>query len=93
MVAPVAVGGGVRVKVLEAAARGIPVVTSPAGVGSVEQLLGLDPVADDAFVARCRALLQDAASAAAEGARIHATNAELWTTRRGRDAVLDWLDA
>lgn len=93
MVAPVAVGGGVRVKVLEAAARGLPVVTSPAGVGSVERLLGLDPVDDDRFVARCRALLEDADAAAAEGARVHAVNAGLWTTRRGRDAVLDWLDA
>lgn len=93
MVAPVAVGGGVRVKVLEAAARGLPVVTSPAGVGSIEGLLGLDPVADEGFVERCRALLQDAGAAAAEGARVHATNADLWTARRGRDAVLDWLGA
>lgn len=93
MVAPVAVGGGVRVKVLEAAARGLPVVTSPAGVGSIEQLLGLTPVADEGFVERCRELLLDADLAAAEGTRLHTTNAELWTTRRGRDAVLDWLDA
>ncbi|WP_243640454.1 glycosyltransferase [Nocardioides jejuensis] len=93
MVAPVAVGGGVRVKVLEAAARGLPVVTSPAGVGSIESLLGLDAVPDDGFVARCRALLGDADAAAAEGARLHATNEALWTGRRGRDAVLDWLDA
>lgn len=93
MVAPVAVGGGVRVKVLEAAARGLPVVTSPAGVGSVEGLLGLDAVDDDRFVERCRALLLDADAAAAEGARLHATNEALWTSRRGRDAVLDWLGA
>ncbi|MDO7869005.1 glycosyltransferase [Nocardioides jiangxiensis] len=93
MVAPVAVGGGVRVKVLEAAARGLPVVTSPAGVGSIESLLGLDPVPDDGFVARCRDLLGDASVAAGEGARLHATNEALWTGRRGRDAVLDWLDA
>lgn len=93
MVAPVAVGGGVRVKVLEAAARGLPVVTSPAGMGSIEALLGLDAVGDEGFVARCRALLGDADAAAAEGARLHATNADLWTRRVGRDAVLDWLDA
>lgn len=93
MVAPVQVGGGVRVKVLEAAARGLPVVTSPAGVGSIEALLGLDRVPDDGFVARCRALLTDAGAAAAEGARLHAVNADLWHGRRGRDSVLDWLDA
>lgn len=93
MVAPVAVGGGVRVKVLEAASRGLPVVTSPAGVGSIEQLLGIEPVADDGFVARCRELLQDAGAAAAEGERLHRVNAGLWTARRGHDAVLDWLGA
>ncbi len=91
MVAPVAVGGGVRVKVLEAAARGIPVVTSPAGVGSIEALLGLEPVGDAGFVAACRALLGDRQAAAEAGARLHATNAALWESRRGRDAVAGWL--
>jgi hypothetical protein len=91
MVAPVSVGGGVRVKVLEAAARGLPVISSPAGVGSVEQLLGLDPVTDEHFVARCRGLLADAGAAAQTGAALHAVNAALWHDRVGRDAVLAWM--
>ena len=33
LVAPVAIGGGVRVKVLEAAARGLPVVATRPGSG------------------------------------------------------------
>lgn len=93
MVAPVSVGGGVRVKVLEAAARGLPVVSSPAGVGSVEHLLGIDPVPDGEFVARCRGLLADAGAAAEAGTALHAKNAALWHDRFGRDAVLSWMSS
>lgn len=91
LVAPVPVGGGVRVKVLEAAARGLPVVCSAAGLGSIERLLGLTASDGAAFVARCRELLQDPALADAEGAALHATNQQLWDDGRGRDAVLGWL--
>lgn len=91
LVAPVSTGGGVRVKVLEAAARGLPVVSTAAGVGSVESLLGIVPADGDAFVARCRALLLDAGLAAAEGAALHRSNTDHWERRTGRDAVLDWL--
>lgn len=91
LVAPVDTGGGVRVKVLEAAARGLPVVSTPAGVGSIESLLGLTPADGDGFVARCRALLLDADLAAAEGGALYRSNTHHWQQRTGRDAVLDWL--
>jgi glycosyltransferase involved in cell wall biosynthesis len=94
LVAPVSVGGGVRVKVLEAAARGLPVVCTGAAVGSIESSLGIAAArAVDTFVARCRSLLSDAARAAEEGARLHAANAQRWTDRVGHDAVHTWLSA
>lgn len=94
LVAPIDVGGGVRVKFLEAAARGLPVVTTSAGVGPIEASLGIEPSVDeDAFVERCRVLLGDAWLASAAGGALHATNQRLWDERRGRDAVLEWLAA
>jgi glycosyltransferase involved in cell wall biosynthesis len=94
LVAPISVGGGVRVKVLEAAARGLPVVLTRAGVGPIEAALGLTPAQDRAdFVAQCRAMLLDRGSAAEAGARLHAANTRRWTERHGQDAVLGWLGA
>lgn len=92
LTAPVEVGGGVRVKLLEAAARGLPVVCSPEAVGSIEAEIGMSPAADeDDFVERCRAFLIDADLAGAEGSRLHATNARRWSDRVAQDAVLGWL--
>lgn len=94
LTAPVTVGGGVRVKLLEAAARGIPVVCSTEAVGSIEAAIGMAPTADEAdFVARCRAFLLDADLAAGEGARLHDINARRWSDRVAQDAVLGWLGA
>lgn len=94
LVAPIDVGGGVRVKFLEAASRGLPVVTTRPGVGPIEASLGIEAsVGEEAFVNRCRALLLDPHEAAAAGAVLHETNAGLWAERRGQDAVLRWLAA
>ena len=92
LTAPVTVGGGVRVKLLEAAARGIPVVCSTEAVGSIEAAIGMAAAADeDEFVNRCRAFLLDADLAAAEGTRLYEINARRWTDRIAQDAVLEWL--
>jgi len=92
LTAPVGVGGGVRVKLLEAASRGIPAVCTTEAVGSIEAALGLSAAPDEVrFVAHCRTLLSDADAAAAEGAQLYATNQRFWNERVGRDAVLDWL--
>lgn len=94
LTAPVGVGGGVRVKLLEAAARGLPVVCTTEAVGSIEASIGMHASPDeDAFVARCRELLLDADLAAAEGSRLHSINATRWSDRVGQDAVLGWLGA
>jgi hypothetical protein len=92
LTAPVGVGGGVRVKLLEAASRGIPAVCTTEAVGSIEAALGLSAAPNEVeFVAHCRSLLADADAAAAEGAQLYATNQRFWSERIGRDAVLDWL--
>ncbi len=92
LVAPVAVGGGVRVKLLEAAARGLPVVATGTAVGTLEASVGMTGVVDDDdLVARCRAYLLDADLAGADGATLHTENARRWNERVGQDAVLDWL--
>ena len=94
MAAPVSVGGGVRVKLLEAAARGLPVVATPKAIGSIEASLGMSAVRDEPdFVSRCRTFLLDAAAAAADGARLHGANARRWTDRVGHEAVHEWLSA
>jgi glycosyltransferase involved in cell wall biosynthesis len=92
LVAPVAIGDGVRVKLLEAAARGLPVVATPAAIGSIESALGLVSAGDeDDFVALCRTFLLDADVAAEEGARLHDANSRRWSDRIGHEAVLEWV--
>ena len=94
LAAPLTVGGGVRVKVLEAAARGLPVVGTPQAIGSIEATIGMVPAADeDDFVKRCREYLLDADLAAEAGTRLHAANASRWSERVGQDAVIEWLSA
>lgn len=92
--APIATGGGVRVKVLESAARGLPVVSTTAGIGSLAGRLGIRPVdGDEEFTAACRALLMDAEGAATQGRDLYAVNAALWNGGTLHTAVHDWLTA
>lgn len=92
LVAPIQVGGGVRVKILEAAARGLPVVSTATGVGSLSELFGITPYDDrGTFVARCQELLADAEHAAAEGDRLYRANADHWAADSPQRVVDDWL--
>lgn len=92
LAAPVVVATGVRVKLLEAATFGLPVVATSDAVGSIEASLGMVPASDaDDFVWHSRAFLLDPDLAAAEGARLHAANQDRWRDRVGHTAVLDWL--
>ncbi len=94
IVAPIATGGGVRVKILEAAARGLPVVSTTAGLGSLAQTFGIEATdGDDAFVRACRAMLLDAGAAAAKGRDLHAANAERWNGGTVHTAVHEWMTA
>ncbi|MET3960888.1 glycosyltransferase involved in cell wall biosynthesis [Marmoricola sp. OAE513] len=92
LAAPIRTGGGVRVKILEAATRGLPVVSTTTGIGSLSSIFGITPYDDkDGFVARCRQLLSDAALAAAEGLRLHQANAGHWSTGEPQRIVDEWL--
>ncbi|MCW2786127.1 MAG: hypothetical protein JWP74_2644 [Marmoricola sp.] len=92
LLAPITTGGGVRVKILDAAARGLPVVSTRAGIGSLSDLFGITPYDDRAaFIARSRALLTDVGAAAAEGTRLHEANAAHWRARGPQRSVDEWL--
>jgi hypothetical protein len=92
LAAPIDVGGGIRVKLLEAAAIGLPVVATSAATGSLTDLLGIEPVDDDTrFVAACRRLLTAPEFAANQGSQLHAANVAHWESGRPEDSVRTWL--
>jgi polysaccharide biosynthesis protein PslH len=93
-IAPVKTGGGVRVKVLDAASRGLPVVGTGPAMGSLGPLFGLPTFDDDeAFVDECRRHLLDRDAAARDGNRLYETNRDLWADRRPHRAVEELLSA
>jgi glycosyltransferase involved in cell wall biosynthesis len=88
MIAPISTGGGVRVKILDAARIGLPVVGTRAAVGSLGDLFGLDVFDDDAaFVAECRRLLTDRQAAVTAGQAIFLANQEYWQEGKARTAA------
>ena len=92
LAAPIDVGGGVRVKLLEAASIGLPVVATSAAAGSLTQLLDIQPVNDNVrFVAACRRLLTAPEFAANQGAQLHAANVAHWESGRPQATVRTWL--
>lgn len=93
LVVPVAIGGGVRVKILEAAARGLPVVATRAGLGSIGRYLPLAPATGEELVERAARLLRDRDAAAAEGAALFEANAELWRSGVVQRGVEAWIAA
>jgi glycosyltransferase involved in cell wall biosynthesis len=92
MIAPIRTGGGVRVKILDAARMGLPVVGTTAAVGSLGELLGLGVFdGDAAFVEQCRKYLLDTAVAAEAGERLYRLNQGYWLDRRPHLAVAELL--
>ncbi len=89
-VAPLPEGGGIKIKILEAMARGVPVVTTPVGAegiaGPADGVLTIAPC-DDSFA---EAWLRDAADET--GCRARAVAARhLMTERFSWDAITDRL--
>jgi glycosyltransferase involved in cell wall biosynthesis len=88
MVAPIKTGGGVRVKILDAARIGLPVVGTGAAVGSLGHVFGLNVFDDDEdFIGECRRMLTDRAAAVSAGRAIYRANEEHWRNGRVREAV------
>jgi hypothetical protein len=88
MIAPIVTGGGVRVKILDAARIGLPVVGTSAAVGSLAQVFGLSAFDDDeAFIAECRRMLTDRDAAVTAGRAIFRANQDHWLSGRVRKPV------
>lgn len=92
MIAPIRTGGGVRVKILDAARMGLPVVGTTDAVGSLDGLLGLGVYdGDAAFIEQCRNYLLDKDSAIEAGDRLYRLNRQYWSDGRPHRAVADLL--
>ena len=88
LMAPVVTGGGVRVKLLDAVSRGLPVVATTPAIGSLGPMFGLTAYDDDDdFVAECRRLLSDRSAAVSAGNRLFEVNRQLWNDRTPHRAV------
>jgi glycosyltransferase involved in cell wall biosynthesis len=91
MIAPVKTGGGLRAKILHAASRGLPVVATSPGIGSLGPLLGLTAHdTDEDFIEQCRRYLLDREAAAVDGARIYELNRQHWLQGRPHQSIA-WL--
>jgi glycosyltransferase involved in cell wall biosynthesis len=89
VVAPVRTGGGVRVKILDAACRGIPVITTQAGAGDIQRYLPLDVYDDlDALASAAALYLADHRLAHSRGEAVWRANLERWTDGAMAESVL-----
>jgi len=69
----------VRVKILDAARIGLPVVGTSAAVGSLSQVFNMSALDDDeALISECQRLLRDPGAAVAAGQAIFEANREHW---------------
>ena len=92
LVAPVAIGGGVRVKILEAAARGLPVVASPAGVGTIGEYLPVRALTqDEEQIEEVVRLLTDRPLFQAASSRLYEANRQLWLDGFVHRQIETWL--
>jgi glycosyltransferase involved in cell wall biosynthesis len=88
LMAPIKTGGGVRVKILDAASIGLPVIGTGPAVGSLQSVFGMAALDSEAeFVEECRRLLLDRAAAVAAGEQLYDVNSEHWRAGRPRHAI------
>jgi glycosyltransferase involved in cell wall biosynthesis len=94
LMAPIKTGGGVRVKLLDAASQGLPVVGSGPAVGSLRTVFGMSTFDDDdQFVAECRRMLLDRDAAVAAGDRLYDVNWRHWEEKKPYRAVESLVQA
>lgn len=92
LVAPIRTGGGVRVKILDAARRGLPVVGTTAAVGSLSAVLDIGTFDDEVgFINSCRRYLLDRPAAVRDGSVLYDLNAMRWRDGKPHASVQDWL--
>jgi polysaccharide biosynthesis protein PslH len=92
--APIKTGGGVRVKLLDAASQGLPVVGTGPAVGSLRTVFGMSTFDDDdALVAECRRMLLDRDAAVAAGDQLYEVNWRHWEDKRPYQAVESLVQA
>lgn len=92
LIAPVSAGGGVRVKILEAASIGLPVVGTRAALGSLGDVLPLKEYNEDnSLIQAARSYLMDANQAGIDGRDLFETNASRWALEAPHKDVQDWL--
>lgn len=92
ILAPIQTGGGVRVKILDAASRGIPIVGTPAAIGSLSATFNLTAAhTDEEFIEASRELLLDQAYARRAGDDLAQRNAEHWRQGIPQQSVEAWL--
>ena len=92
MLAPVPIGGGVRVKLLEAARHGLPIVATPEATGSIGDYLPVRPAAnDDELVAAAVELLANPQAARAQGHELYEANRSRWESGFVQGQVERWL--
>ncbi|GAB2642169.1 glycosyltransferase family 4 protein [Gordonia jinhuaensis] len=92
LAAPVLTGGGVRVKLLDMASRGMPVVATSHAVGSLGDALSIETFDDtDEFVDRCRRYLLDRECAAADGRALYERNSSRWFDEVPHRSVEEFL--
>lgn len=92
LIAPVSAGGGVRVKILEAARAGLPVVGTPQALGSLGDVLPISEFADDEQLVRAaRNYLLDANDAGIAGSALFEVNKDRWSQNIPQIIVHDWL--
>ncbi len=88
LIAPIATGGGVRVKILDAASKGLPVVGTSSAVGSLGSIFELATFDDpENFIAECRRYLLDRQAAVKAGERLYELNAARWDERAPHSSV------
>lgn len=90
--APVSSGGGVRVKILEAASIGLPVVGTGAALGSLASVFPLREYDDDeSLVEAARAVLLDRDHARTCGRVLFEANDYRWKQGAPHSNIQDWL--
>lgn len=92
LIAPIMVGGGVRVKILEAASFGVPVVTTEAGLGSIGGYLPMVAArTEEEIIEGAVRILKTSSTRKAQSDAIFEANRDSWENGFVHSQFEDWL--